>query len=149
MVYLICTHEHQGSKHTCEQKMVRDFPSMVNKTEICTYYLVGKQHKNLIPEQETWRSSIKLELAYSYICGSIKLESLRGNMYLITFTDDFIIKTCIYFMKENSVAFDVFKRFKELVERESSYLIHFLRTDRGREFTPNAFNDFCSLQWFK
>lgn len=139
----------KGLNTLVNKKMVRGFPSMVNKIEICTYYLVGKQHKNLIPEQATWRSSIKLELADSYICGSIKLESLRGNMYLITFTDDFIRKTWIYFLKENSVAFDVFKRFKELVERESSYLIHFLRTDRGREFTSNAFNDFCSFQWFK
>jgi hypothetical protein len=43
--------------------------------------------------------------------------------YFITFTDDFSKKTWTYFLKDNSSVFDVFKKFKALVERESSCLM--------------------------
>jgi transposase InsO family protein len=103
----------------------------------------------VIPKQANWRASVKLELVHSDICGPIKPESNAKNRYFITFTDDFTRRTWVYFLKEKSGAFDVFKRFKALVERESNCLIQCLRTDRGGEFTSTAFNDFCSEQGIK
>ncbi|KAL4339806.1 hypothetical protein GQ457_08G010530 [Hibiscus cannabinus] len=52
-------------------------------------------------------------------------------------------KTWVYFLKQKSEAFGAFKNFKALVEKESSYEIKSLRSDRGGEFTSNEFNDFC------
>ncbi|XP_012853620.1 PREDICTED: uncharacterized protein LOC105973146 [Erythranthe guttata] len=46
-------------------------------------------------------------------------------------------------MVQKSEVFGVFKKFKALVEKESSYEIQSLRTDRGGEFTSNEFNLFC------
>ena len=67
-------------------------------------------------------------------------------MYFITFTDDYSRKTLTYFLQDKSRAFDVFKRFKSLVEKESGSVIQCLRTDRGSEFTSTMFNEFCSSQ---
>ena len=39
--------------------------------------------------------------------------------------------------------YNVFKKFKALVEKESGYDIKAMRSDRGGEFTSNEFNDFC------
>ena len=46
-------------------------------------------------------------------------------------------------MKEKSEAFELFKNFKMLVEKESGYSLKALRTDRGGEFTSKLFDDFC------
>jgi hypothetical protein len=37
----------------------------------------------------------------------------------------------VYFLKEKSAAFVVFKNFKDLVENESGYKIKTLRSDKG------------------
>ncbi|KAA0032987.1 copia protein [Cucumis melo var. makuwa] len=52
-------------------------------------------------------------------------------------------KTWVYFVKEKSEVFGMFKRFKALVEKESGYYIKALRSDRGGEFTSNEFKTFC------
>lgn len=45
--------------------------------------------------------------------------------------------------------FYIFKQFKALVEKESGLYIKCLRTDKGGEFTSNAFCDFCNLHGIK
>jgi hypothetical protein len=138
-----------GLNTLVKKNMVKGLPALIEVEEKCVDCLVGKQHRNAIPKQANWRATVKLELVHSDVCGPINPESNAGNRYFITFTDDFSRKTWTYFLKDKSSVFDVFKRFKALVERESSCLIQCLRTDRGGEFTSNAFNDFCSSQGIK
>ena len=80
---------------------------------------------------------------YADICGLINPHSLGKNRYFLLFIDDFNHKTWIYFLKEKSEAFNMFKKFKVLVENESGFYIKALRTDRGGEFTSKQFDDFC------
>ena len=49
----------------------------------------------------------------------------------------------MYFLKEKSSAFMIFKEFKAKVERESGCKLISLRSDRGGEYTSNAFKDYC------
>ncbi|GAU28453.1 hypothetical protein TSUD_55040 [Trifolium subterraneum] len=58
-------------------------------------------------------------------------------------------KTWVYVLKEKSSAFEVFKSFKALIENESGCNIQCLRTDRGGEYTSNAFNEFCIIKGIK
>ena len=46
-------------------------------------------------------------------------------------------------MKFKSETFESFKRFNELVEKQSGYSIKILHSDRGGEFTSNEFAAFC------
>ena len=46
-------------------------------------------------------------------------------------------------LKEKSDAFVKFKKFKEIVERDSRAKIQTFRTDRGGEFVSHEFNKFC------
>lgn len=39
--------------------------------------------------------------------------------------------------------FEVFKKFKTFVEKQSDYCIKSLRSDGGGEFTSNKFKEFC------
>ncbi|KAL0541197.1 hypothetical protein IC582_021236 [Cucumis melo] len=76
------------------------------------------------------RARRPLELVHTDLCGSIKPSSFDKNNYFLLFIDDFSRTTWVYFVKEKSEVFSMFKRFKALVEKESGYYIKTLRSDR-------------------
>ena len=76
------------------------------------------------------------------MCGPITPESFSGKRYFISFIDDFSRKAWVYFLKEKSEAFEIFKKFKVMVEKETSRAIKAIRSDRGGEFTSNEFNKY-------
>jgi len=61
----------------------------------------------------------------------------------LCFIDDFSRKAWIYLLNEKSEAFNMFKCFKKLIEKETGMFIKCLRTDRGGEFNSEEFNEFC------
>jgi transposase InsO family protein len=75
--------------------------------------------------------------------------SLGGNRYFITFIDDFSKKLWVYFLKEKSTAFIVFKNFKALVENQSGHKLVTLRSDRGGEYTSKEFDKYCKEHGIK
>jgi Integrase core domain len=104
--------------------------------EVCT---LDKQHWLPFLKGQSWREKQPLQLAHTDICGSLVPVSHGGNNYFITFIDDYSRKTWVYFLKEKSAAFEVFKSFKNLVENESGYKIKTLRSNRGGEYTSKRF----------
>lgn len=49
----------------------------------------------------------------------------------------------IYLLKEKSSAFEMFKKFKALVEKGVERSIKMVRTDRGGEFCLREFMNYC------
>lgn len=70
-----------------------------------------------------------LEVIYLDVCGSLQVDSIGGNKYFVTFIDDFIRNLWTYLMKKKSDVIEVFIKFKDMVERQSSHKINTLRTD--------------------
>jgi hypothetical protein len=139
----------KGLSTLSKKQMVKGLPELEEVDEKCADCLTGKQHREIIPKQANWRASTKLELVHSDICGPINPQSNGGSRYFITFTDDYSRKTWVYLLKEKSGAFESFKNFKALVEKESGNSIQCLRTDRGGEYLSNTFNEFCSAEGIK
>lgn len=81
-----------------------------------------------------------LELVHFDICRPINPISNGGKRYFITFIDNYIQKTWVYFLQEKAEAF---KSFKMLVEKEASKYIKFFRNDCGGEYTSQEFVIFC------
>ncbi|PNX86713.1 copia-type polyprotein, partial [Trifolium pratense] len=145
-------YDHLNSKGLvtlAKRTMVKGLPMLKDSAELCPDCVISKHHRDSIPKTTSWRASNKLELIHSDICGPINPSSNGGCKYFITFTDDFSRKTWTYPLKDNSSAFEVFRKFKALVEKESNHQIKCLRTDRGGEFTSSQFNDFCSEHGIK
>ena len=61
----------------------------------------------------------------------------------ILFIDDLTSMIWVYFMRQKSEVFVIFKKFKAFVEKESGRPIKVLRSDRGREYTSNELDKFC------
>jgi transposase InsO family protein len=79
----------------------------------------------------------------------MQTPSLTGFVYFMTFIDDFSRKTWLYLLKQKSESFDVFKKFKSMVENESGRTIKIPRSDRGGEYKLNEFIEFCGLHGIK
>jgi len=77
------------------------------------------------------------------VCGPLEVPSLGGNKYFISFVDEFSRKTWLYLIKVKSEAFDMFQKFKVLVEKHSGKSIKVLRNDGGGEYTSKVFEKFC------
>jgi transposase InsO family protein len=85
-------------------------------------------------------------LIHTDICGPITPESFSGKRYFISFIDDFSRKTWVYFLKEKSEAFEVFKKFKVMVEKSTGRHIKAVRSDRDDEYTSTAFMEYYEEQ---
>ena len=70
-------------------------------------------------------------------------QTARKGTWLLS--DDFNIKTWVYFLIEKSEAFAAFKNFKIHVEKKTNSFIKALQTDRGGEFTSQEFTNFCDV----
>jgi hypothetical protein len=64
-------------------------------------------------------------------------------VYYVSFIDDFSRNTWIYFLIKKSKVFDRFKEFKALVKNQTKKIIKVPRTENGREFCENEFEEFC------
>jgi transposase InsO family protein len=141
-----CRYGHlsfKGLRTLQYKQMVRGLPQLKAPSKICIDCMVGKQHRDAIPNRSLWRASQRLQLIHVDICGPIKPVSNSKKRYFISFIDDYSRKVWIYFLAEKSEAFTIFKNYKNLVEKKTGAFIRCLRTNRGGEFTFHEFNVFC------
>ncbi|TXG63371.1 hypothetical protein EZV62_010365 [Acer yangbiense] len=78
----------------------------------------------------------------------LSVAQLLKRGYSLSFKDDCcVVVDChdveVARIKMLAQTFDVFKKFKSMVEMESGWKLKVLRSDNGREYTSNSFNAFC------
>lgn len=123
--------------------MVKGLDQIDHPNQVCEGCLLGKHARSSFPKEATSRAKEPLQLIHTDLCGPISPPSHGKNLYFILFIDDFSRKTWVYFLKEKSQAFEAFKVFKAMVEKEKGLKIKSMRCDRGGEFLSKEFNKFC------
>jgi hypothetical protein len=108
-------------------------------SEHCLY---GKQNRVRFPSGTKMAEGI-LQLVHSDVFGPLLVPSLGKSVYYVSFIDDFLMNTWIYFLRNKSEVFDRFKEFKAFVENQTKKRIKVLRTDNDGEFCRNKFEEFC------
>ena len=83
-----------------------------------------------------------LEVVHLDVWGPTKTRSLAGSNYYVTFIDDYSRKVWVYFMKAKSEVFDLFKKFRNQVKKETSQYIKCLQSNGGGEYFSHEFNRF-------
>ena len=86
--------------------------------DFCENCVYGKQNRVSFPSGSKRAKQI-LEIVHSDVFGLVKVPSLGKSMYYVSFIDDFSRNTWIYFLKKKYEAFDSFKEFKSLVEKQT------------------------------
>ncbi|GMJ02182.1 hypothetical protein HRI_003887400 [Hibiscus trionum] len=125
------------------QKLVDGLPAIRPIDALCESCVVGKQHRDTFPKSSNMRASKIAELIHADVCGPMQTPSLNNNRYFVVFVDDFSRMTWVYFVKEKSEVFSIFRKFKSSIEKQSGNAVKVLRTDRGGEFMSREFDSFC------
>ncbi|GAA0185895.1 transmembrane signal receptor [Lithospermum erythrorhizon] len=94
--------------------------------------------------KSTQRKKDMLELVYSDVCGPMKIKTLGGCSYFVTFIDDHSCKVWAYAIRSKDQVCDVFKQFHVMVERECGKLMKCIRTDNGGEYI-GSFDQYYKL----
>lgn len=137
---------HGGLKELAKKNMVHGLPNMDYEGIFCEECVLSKHVRTPFQKKAEYWAKQPLELIHTDICGPITPVSFSGRRYFISFIDDFSRKTWVYFLKEKSEAFEVFKKFKVMVEKATGRHIKAIRSDRGGEYTSIAFVKYCEEQ---
>lgn len=100
------------------QNMVQGLPQIQISKQLCEECCHVKQHRNTFTSEIPIRSSKKLKINFFDICCHFEEILLGGNIYFVSFIDEFRSKTWICLIKRKSELFDVFKGFKLMVEKK-------------------------------
>ena len=108
----------------------------------CEGCVEGKMHRAPFKPVGEIRSTRRLQLVHSDVCGPMQTESLGGRKYFVTFIDDYSRCCDVYFLKSKSEVFGKFKEFEASVTNESDRSIGTLRTDNGGEYLSGEFKEY-------
>jgi hypothetical protein len=97
---------------------------------VCRGCALSKNSKATFPSNEL-RSKGILDLIHLDVSGPMSVASMQGELYYVTFMDDFSRKTWIFFIKTKDEVFSQFREFKAQVENQTGKRIKVLRSDNG------------------
>ncbi|CAK9814306.1 Retrovirus-related Pol polyprotein from transposon TNT 1-94 [Anthophora quadrimaculata] len=95
------------------------------------------------------KSTVKLGLVHSDICGPMRTESLGGAKYFVTFIDDHTRYTETKMLRNKSDVLEAFRKYKRQVEKQTGCAIKCLRTDNGREYLSREFSKYLEEEGIK
>lgn len=107
----------------------------------CPVCCQGKQSRLPFTNVGT-RSTEKLALVHTDICGPMEVMSMGGSKYFLLFVDDYTRYIFVYFLQNKNQALKCFKNFKALVENQLNKKIKTLRSDNGLEFCNREFDTY-------
>lgn len=125
------------------KKMVNGIPKINQSDAICDGCLMSKQTRKKFPQKANYSAKEVLELIHGDLCGPISSETDSSYKYFFLMVNDYSRFMWIYFLRSKDKALKAFKNFCALVENGSQKRVKAFRTDRGGEFTLNAFKEYC------
>ncbi|MCO5588517.1 hypothetical protein L7F22_042474 [Adiantum nelumboides] len=144
-------HVGYGSLMTLQcHNMVHDLSLLeMPPRHVCEGCVLGKMHRFAFSQDGSVRTTRKLQLVHSDVCGPMRTPSMGNSLYFVTFIDDFSRFCWVYPLKEKSDVFAVFQHYVSMVENETGCKVQTLRTDRGGEYMSGAFKDFLGKKGIK
>ena len=114
--------------------------------DMCKSCILGKQKMVSFSKTSRTPKAEKLELVHTDLWGPSLVASFGGSRYYITFIDDSSKKVWVYFLKNKSDVSETFKKWKAIVEIETSFKVKCLRSDNRGEYIDGGFSEYCATQ---
>jgi transposase InsO family protein len=118
----------------------------VIKTLDCEACAMGKSRRTPFPRQRKPGEYDPLERICFDTCGPFPVNSLDGEKYFITFSDDSTRFKFTYLLREKSEAFSIFKQLKARIEKRTGMQIKILFGDNAAEYLSNEFQAFLAQE---
>jgi hypothetical protein len=112
-----------------------------NELEFCEHCVFGK-HKRVKFNTSIHTTEGILDYVHADLWVPSRKHSFGGCHYMLTIIDDYSRRVFTYFLKYKHEAFDAFKAWKVMVEKQTERKVKVLRTDNGMEFCSNEFKFF-------
>ncbi|CAK1597413.1 unnamed protein product [Parnassius mnemosyne] len=142
-------HERLGHLNECDLKIMtkKNLVHGLNikdneKLSECEICMSEKQTCKPFPKGINNRTSELLEIVHTDVCGPMRHQSFAGKRYFVTFIDDKSRWCEVYFIRNKSDVFNIFKNYKAEVENFTGKKIKCLQSDNGCEYVNNEFNNF-------
>jgi transposase InsO family protein len=85
-----------------------------------------------------------LELVHTDIAGPFTTTlTLKGELYFLTFTDDYSGYTIVYLLRTKTETVEKFTEYRSMAEKQTGCQLKKLRSDNGTEYTSNVFRNYC------
>ncbi|XP_019189509.1 PREDICTED: uncharacterized protein LOC109183937 [Ipomoea nil] len=124
---------------------VRGLPNIkVETTGVCSACQAGKQTRAAHTSQNMINTTHYLELIHMDLIEPTRTESIGGKRYILVCVDDFSRFSWASFLKEKSETFEAFKALALKLQKEKDGPIIRIRSDHGREFDNQVFDDWCA-----
>jgi transposase InsO family protein len=130
----------QALKHALAQGLKVDSDNPI--PHICVPCVHGKQHCDPFPAKASHRSKTPFERIHSDL-HEVPCLTSSSYRYWLTFIDDCSRYAWIYLLKHKSEAFNAFKLFKAMVEKQYDAVIRFFHEDKGGEYIGHKWDAFC------
>jgi hypothetical protein len=105
--------------------MVQGLPIISEKNEVCEGCALGKHHRQPFSKEVEWKAKKMLELVHIDVCGPMQTPSHSQNRYFILFIDDYSRMTWVYFMRQKSEVFNIFKSLNVLSKSKVIVLLKY------------------------
>jgi transposase InsO family protein len=106
-------------------------------------HCVFGKHKRVKFSSAVHNTKNILDYVHADLWGPSRITSHGGARYILTIIDDKSRRVWPYFLKQKSDAFESFKVWKTMVEKQTERKLKVLRIDNGMEFCSGDFNSFC------
>ena len=133
----------EATKKMIKKDLVYGIPNVEVEKDTCTSCMLGKQARLPFPQASAYRAEKILDLVHGDLCGPISPQTPSAKRYIFVLIDDCSRYMWSILLKEKGEAFEKFKIFKAVVEKETGTTIKTFRTDRGGEFISSEFNLYC------
>jgi transposase InsO family protein len=130
----------QALKHALAQGLKVDSDDPI--PHICVPCVHGKQHHDPFPAKASHHSKTPFERSHSDL-HEVPCLTSSGYCYWLTFINNCSHYAWIYLLKHKSKAFNAFKLFKAMVEKQYDAVIRFFHEDKGGEYIGHKWDAFC------
>jgi len=89
-------------------------------------------------------AEVPLQWVYSDVHGPMSTRIQWGNVYWVSFIEDYSCFPAIYFIRNKSDVFGVFKQYRAWVENVTGCRISILCDDKGGEYTSTELNRYLA-----
>jgi transposase InsO family protein len=135
-----------SAKEMIDGKMVEGIELIESPIEFCEACVKGKITQT--PVERERRSELcknQGEKVHTDVWGPSEVQTIGGNQWYISFTDDFSRETTTYLMRHKSEALSKYKMYEAMLKRQRGIPIKRLQSDSGGEYTSNEFKTHLAL----
>ena len=120
-----------------------------DKLKFCEGCVEGKMSLKPFKSVRGIKTTRKLQLVHSDVCGPMSVQSFTGKLYFVTFIDDYSRCVKVYFIRKKSEVLAKLKEFEAAATNEAGCKIGTLRTDNGGEYTSRELEDYLKKKGIK